>query len=52
MQILIILKLWFSFNSELVFKDTESSIRNKLKDLLTKMGGSKFVTTLVLEFKK
>ena len=36
-----------SLNSELQLKNTESVIKNKLKDLL-----SKFVTALVMEFKK
>ena len=33
-------------------KDTGSVIKNKLKKLLSKLRGSKFVTTLVLMFKK
>ena len=41
-----------SFNPELQFKDTESTIKSKLIDLLAKLGGFKFVTTLVLVFKK
>ena len=41
-----------SFNPELQLKGTESSIRNKLIDLLIELKGFKFVTTLVLEFKK
>ena len=41
-----------SFNPKLQLKDTESTITNKPKDLLTKLKGFKFVTTLVLEFKK
>ena len=41
-----------TFNSELQLKDTQSVIRNKLIDLLTELQGFKFVTTLVLEFKK
>ena len=32
-----------SFNSELLLKDTESAIGNKLKDLLTKLKEFKFV---------
>ena len=39
-----------SFNPELEIKDTESAIRNKIKDLLTESKGFKFVATLVLEF--
>ena len=38
--------------AETTFKDTEFEIRNKLIDLLTELKGFKFVTTLVLEFKK
>ena len=34
------------------FKDTGSVIKNKLKKLLSELRGSKFVTTLVLMFKK
>ena len=41
-----------SFNHELQLKYTESAIRNKLIDLYTKLRGFKFVTTLVIEFKK
>ena len=33
-------------------KDTGSVIKNKLKKLLSELRGSKFVTTLVLMFKK
>ena len=40
------------FNPELQLKDTESIIKNKLKKLLTELRGFKFVTTLVLVFKK
>ena len=39
-------------NPELQVKDTEFEIRNKLIHLLTELEGLKFVTTLVLEFKK
>ena len=35
-----------------MLKDTEYAVRNKLIDLLTELKGFKFVTTLVLEFKK
>ena len=38
-----------SFNSELQLKDTEFAIRHELVNLLK---GFKFMTTLVLEFKK
>ena len=41
-----------SFNPELQLKDTESSIKSKLIEVLTKLKGSKLVTALVLEFKK
>ena len=41
-----------SFDLRLQLKDTESTIRNKLKDLLTEFRGYKFMATLVLEFKK
>ena len=40
------------FNPELQLKDTESSIKNKLIDLLSELRGSKSVITLVLEFKE
>ena len=41
-----------SFNPELQLKDTESTIKNKLKKKLTELRGSKFMATLVLVFKK
>ena len=41
-----------SFNPELQLKDTESRIKSKLLELLSKLRGFRFVTTLVLEFKK
>ena len=41
-----------SFNPEVQFKDTESGIRSKLIDLLTGLKDFKFVTTLILAFKK
>ena len=40
------------FNPELQLKITESAIKRKLIDLLTQLNGFKFVTTLVLVFKK
>ena len=40
------------FNSELQLKDAEFTIKNKLIDSLSELRGFKFVTTLVLEFKK
>ena len=39
-------------NSELQLKDFESSIRNKVKYLLSELKGFIFTTTLVLEFEK
>ena len=41
-----------SFNPELQLKDTESTIKSKLIDVLTQLKGFKFVATLVLVFKK
>ena len=41
-----------SFNLELQLKDTESAIKSKLIELLTQLKGFKFVTKLVLVFKK
>ena len=41
-----------SFNPELQLKDTESAIRNKLKDLLAESRDFKLMSALVLEFKK
>ena len=41
-----------SFTPELRLKDTEPSIKSKLIDLSTQLKGFKFVTTLVLVFKK
>ena len=41
-----------SFNPEIQFTDIEFTIKNKLIDFLTQLKGFKFVTTLVLEFKK
>ena len=45
-------KILNSFNPELQLKDTESVIKNNLKKLLSELRGFKFVTTLVLVFKK
>ena len=39
-------------NPELQLKGTASAIRNKPIDLLTELRSFKFVTTLVIEFKK
>ena len=41
-----------SFNPELQLEDTESAIKNNLIELLTQLKRFKFVTTLVLVFKK
>ena len=41
-----------SFNPELQVKGNESAIKTKLIELLTQLKGFKFVTTLVLVFKK
>lgn len=41
-----------TLNPDLQLKDTESAVRNKLSDLLTKMKEFKFATKLVLEFEK
>ena len=41
-----------SFNTELQLKNSESAIRNKLKDILIELEVLKFMATLVLEFKK
>ena len=40
------------FNPELRLKDTESEIRNNLIQLLSELRGFRFVTALVLVFKK
>ena len=39
-------------NPKLQLKDTESAIKSKLIELLTQLRGLKFVTTLLLVFKK
>ena len=39
------------FNPDLQLKDTESSIKNNLKRLLSKLRGFTFVTTLILLLK-
>ena len=41
-----------AFDPELQLEDTDFAIRNKPVDLLTEMKEFKYVTTLVLEFKK
>ena len=41
-----------SFNPELQLKNTESGIRNKLKDLLTELTALKFMVAMVLHFFK
>ena len=40
------------FNPEIQLKDTEYALKSKLIELLTQLKGLKFVTTLVLGFKK
>ena len=45
-------KILIFFNHELQLKDTDSAIKSKLIQLLTELKGFKFVTTLVLVFKK
>ena len=40
------------FNTELQLKDTKFAVKNKLIDSLSELKSSKFMTTLVLEFKK
>ena len=39
------------FNSELQLENTESAIKNKLKNLVNELKGFKFVITLVLQLK-
>ena len=46
------IEIFNSFNPELQLKDTESAIKSKLIDLSSELRGFKFVTTLVLVFKK
>ena len=41
-----------SFDPKLQLKDTKSTIKNQLIELLTQLKGFNFVTTLVLVFKK
>ena len=45
------LKFLIFFNPELHLKDTKSATKSKITDLLAKLKGSKFVTTLVLVVK-
>ena len=45
-------EIFNSFNPELQLKDIQSGIKSKLIELLTQLKGFKFVTTLVLVFKK
>ena len=40
------------FNPEIQFKDIESVIKSKIRQLLPQLKSFKFVTTLVLVFKK
>ena len=51
-KVFVVLNYLNSFNPELQLKDTESTIKNKLKKKLTELRGSKFMATLVLVFKK
>ena len=51
-KVFVVLNYSNSFNPELQLKDTESTIKNKLKKKLTELRGSKFMATLVLVFKK
>ena len=53
MRVLIMLKFWILFYSELQLKDNESSFKKKKKeDLSSELKGFRFVATLVVEFKK
>ena len=45
-------EILYSFNPELQLKDIKTTIENKLKKLLAELRGFKFVTALVLVFKK
>ena len=45
-------EILISFKPEVQLKDTEFALKNKLQKLLTKLKGFKFVTTLLLVFKK
>ena len=47
-----LLNLMNYFNTELQLQDTESAIKNKLIHCLSELKDFKFMTTLVLEFKK
>ena len=51
-KVFVVLNYLNSFNPETELKDTESTIKNKLKKKLTELRGSKFMATLVLVFKK
>ena len=48
----IIVEIVNFFNPELQLQDTESAIKSKLIELLTQLKRFKFVTTLILVFKK
>ena len=52
MQVLVKLKFEILLTLNYNLKDTESAIKNRLKKLLSKLKGCKFVTSLVLVFKK
>ena len=45
-------KILNSFNPKLQLKDLESAIKRKLIELLSELSGFRFITTLVLVFKK
>ena len=49
MHTVINLEILNSFNPELQLKNTESAIKNKLKNLLNELKSLKFVITLVLQ---
>ena len=50
-KVFAVLNYLNSFNPELELKDTESTIKNKLKKKLTELREFKLMATLVLAFK-
>ena len=52
MQALMMLKFQLLLILSHIFKNTELAIKNKLKELLTKLREFKFLATLVIEFKE
>ena len=52
LKVLKVLIMINFFNTELELKETESTIKNKIIDLLTQLKSPTFVTTLVLVFKR